>query len=808
MLVGLLAVLKAGGAYVPLDPAYPAERLAYMLADSAPLMVLGHGATAPLLRGLVAEMPLLDLEADRQDWLRLPAHDLGRASMAAPEADPSARRAYVIYTSGSTGQPKGVEGLHRGLCNLALTQGIVLDVRPHSRVLQFSSISFDGALFDIVAALCHGASLHLVPRDVRLSAEALAQLVAANGITHAFVPTAYLHALPPQVALGSISVLIAGGEALSHSLVQRWARGRKLVNIYGPTETTVYSTCCVCDAETPKAPPIGRPVSNTQIYILDRHMQPVPPGVAGELYIGGAGVARGYLNRPQLTAERFVRNPFGADASARLYRTGDLARYRPDGTIDYLGRNDFQVKLRGFRIELGEIEACLAAVAGVREAAVMAREDAPGDKRLVAYLVADAEQPPAADTLRSALAAVLPDYMIPAAFVLLDAFPLTPNGKLDRRALPAPDHLLPSDAGYEAPLGRTETVLAAIWQDLLQVDGVGRHHHFFRLGGHSLLAVQLASRVRAALGVELVLRDLFAHPTLAGLARRLEGADRAAAAGIAPADRGTPLPLSFSQQRLWFLGQLDAAASAAYHIPVGLRLCGRLDRAALQAALDRIVGRHESLRTSFATLNGAPVQVFAGADCGFALTEFDVSDLAGHEQEDAVARLSVDETSTPFDLAAGPLIRGRLLRLAADEHILLVTQHHIVSDGWSMGVLVREFSALYTAFTRGQPDPLPPLAIQYADYAAWQRHWLQGDTLQRQVDFWHGHLRGAPALLELPTDHPRPPVQSYAGHSIAVMLPAALTAGLKSLGERHGATLFMTLLSGWGGAVVAPERTG
>ncbi|MBV8123374.1 MAG: amino acid adenylation domain-containing protein, partial [Paucibacter sp.] len=510
---------------------------------------------------------------------------------------------------------------------------------------------------------------------------------------------------------------------------------------------------------------------------------------------------RGYLNRPELTAERFVRDPFSPHANARMYKTGDLGRWTAEGTIEFLGRNDFQVKIRGFRIELGEIEAKLASHAGLRDVVVIAREDNPGEKRLVAYYTHDAETDAdtiSAASLRAHLATHLPEYMLPSAYVRLDALPLTSNGKLDRRALPQPDGASSASREYEAPRGPVEEAVAQVWRDLLKVDRIGRGDHFFQLGGHSLMAVQLASRLRDAIGIELALRDLFAHPVLADFAAHAGQAAHATLTPIDHVDRNQPLPLSFAQQRLWFIDQLDQAGGAAYHMPAALRLHGQLDRLALRAALDRIVARHEALRTTFANVDGTPLQRIAPAEVGFALTERDLAHLHGAEQALLIEAISSDEAGQGFDLATGPLIRGQLLQLAGDEHLLLITQHHIISDGWSISVLVRELSTLYAAFCQGLPDPLPPLPIQYVDYALWQRQWLQGEVLARQTAFWRTHLEGAPALLELPADRPRPAVQSYAGAMLPVSLPAELTQALKDLGQRHGATLPMVLMAGWG----------
>uniref|UniRef100_UPI001E4A91AC condensation domain-containing protein n=1 Tax=Pseudomonas syringae TaxID=317 RepID=UPI001E4A91AC len=600
--------------------------------------------------------------------------------------------------------------------------------------------------------------------------------------------------------------MVLGGEPIQVARLEMLPEPRpEFINSYGPTECSdvVAWHRLVDDIDCYRSSvfPIGRPIANTRIYLLDTHGQPVPIGVSGEIHIGGAGVARGYLNLPELTAERFLDDPFSAEPAARMYKSGDLGRWLADGNIEYLGRNDDQVKLRGFRIELGEIESKLSECPGVREAVVLVREQRPGDKRLVAYLTAPEGVELSAAQLREQLSQGLAEYMIPSAFVTLARFPLTPNGKLDRRALPAPEDDAYASRDYEAPAGDVEHALAEIWQVLLGLERVGRHDHFFELGGHSLLAVQLVSRLRQRFEVEVALRDVFAEPTLQGLARQVASARLSAQTPLTLVDRDLPLPLSWAQQRLWFLDQLDRAAGAAYHIPAGLRLRGRLDSEALQATLDRIVARHETLRTHFALHEGQAIQVIAPATQGFALITHDLRPLdsaAQHEtQHEAVERLAGEEALAPFDLSSGPLIRGRLVQLSETEHILLVTQHHIVSDGWSTGVLLHEIGMLYRAFSQGLADPLPALAFQYVDYAAWQRQWLQGETLQTQVEFWRQHLSGAPALLELPTDHRRPPLRSYAGGRVSLALSPALTAGLRQLGQRHGATLFMTLLAGW-----------
>jgi acyl carrier protein len=523
--------------------------------------------------------------------------------------------------------------------------------------------------------------------------------------------------------------------------------GAQLHNLYGPTEAAVDVTAWTCPPSfAGGVVPIGLPIANTRIYLLDEQGQPAPLGATGELYIGGDGVARGYLNRPELTAERFVRDPFVADTEARMYRTGDLARYLPDGNLEYLGRNDFQVKIRGFRIELGEIEARLSEHALVRDAVVEAR-DTGDEKRLAAYVIpADEtiETDELVAALRAHLATTLPDYMVPAAFVRMGAWPLTPNGKLDRKALPAPDDEAYARREYEAPQGEIEQTLAGLWRELLQIERVGRQDDFFELGGHSLTATRLLARIRQALGVELPVATVFARSTLMTLAQAVAEASATAQAllPIAPTPRDGVLPLSFAQQRLWFLAQLEGV-SATYHIPVALRLRGALDRAALRRALDAVLARHEGLRSVFVAVDGQPQVRLLPETTGLSLIEHD---LRGREDASLeLARLSKEEARAPFDLAQGPLIRGRLVQLAEDDHVMLLTQHHIVSDGWSIGVLSRELTTLYQAFQQDQANPLPRLTIQYPDYAAWQRAWLSGERLERQIGYWREALTGAPA---------------------------------------------------------------
>ncbi|MBV8367935.1 MAG: amino acid adenylation domain-containing protein, partial [Candidatus Eremiobacteraeota bacterium] len=794
LVVALLAIFKAGGAYVPLDPEYPAERLAYVVEDSAPALVLTHAAVGAEARETLAHSgaPSLDVAAGAAEWAGQPDDDLARDGLL-----PS-HLAYVIYTSGSTGRPKGAMNEHRAVVNRLLWMQEAYALGADDAVLQKTPFSFDVSVWELFWPLLSGARLVMARPGGHKDPEYLAHVAGERRITTMhFVPSMLGYFLDePDLAArcASLKNVVCSGEALTKALVERCHERLPFVqlsNLYGPTEAAVDVTAWRCPRENvPANVPIGKPIANTRTYVLDARLEPVPIGVAGELYVGGVQVGRGYWNRPELTAERFIANPFVA--GDRLYKTGDLARFLPDGSIEYLGRNDFQVKIRGFRIELGEIEARLAAYPGVREAVVTAPEDGSGHRRLVAYYTAAEELD--AQALRAHLTATLPDYMLPAAYVRLESFPLTPSGKLDRKALLAPDGSGYALRAYEAPAGELEAALAAIWSELLNVERVGRNDNFFELGGHSLLAMRVLSRVRQAFALEAKLSDVFAHPTLAEFARALETSARSALPPILPVDRSERIPLSFSQERLWFSVQLDPGRT--YHIPFGLPLKGELDANALRRALNEIVARHEPLHTTFAEVDGEPVQRIGAPDAGFRLVEHDLREMPDAAAE--LQRISMAERRSPFDLQAGPLVRGRLVTTADDEHLLAVTMHHLVSDGWSTGVFMRELNALYAAYRAGRPSPLAPLAIQYADYAVWQRQWLSGQTLQDQVAYWQRTLAGAPVLLELPADRPRPAVSDHRGAQLAFELDAETTARVKALSRRHGTTLFITLLTAWG----------
>jgi len=781
-LTGLLAILKAGAAYVPVDPAHPAERLLHLLRDSAPVAVL----TSADLRERLPRLAIPMLNLDPRTWPLGITRNLHLPNLQASHL------AYVIYTSGSTGLPKGVMVEHGTLSNLVDWHCSAFDLCAGRHTSSLAGFGFDAMAWEIWPALCAGATLHIAPaHDGSEDIDTLLDWWRAQPLDVSFLPTPVAeYAFSQHLEHPTLRTLLIGGDRL-----RQFSRNQRfdVINNYGPTETTVVATSGRIDSDD--ALHIGKPVSNATVYLLDEHQHPVPIGAVGELYIGGRGVARGYLNQPQLTAERFLRDPFSNTAQARMYRSGDLARWRSDGTLEYLGRNDDQVKIRGVRIEPGEIENRLNQLPGIQEAVVLAREDQPGQPRLVAYFTEQAQvQALAVGELRALLLTQLPEYMVPSAFVKLDGLPLTANGKLDRKALPKPERSAVFTREYAAPQGEVEIALADIWADVLQVERVGREDHFFELGGHSLLAMRMVAQVRQRLGVELVLSDLFANAELAAVAQVLTEAGRCTQPPILPASRETALPLSFSQQRFWFLAQMEGA-NTAYNIPIALRLRGALDDDALQRALARIVARHETLRSRFAPLAGDAQVLIAPVDSGLLLR---VEDLRQHPQADeALQALIQGEASGPFDLLDDPLIRGRLVRLAVDHHVLLLTLHHIISDGWSMGVLTRELMALYRAFSQGEDDPLPALTLQYGDYAVWQRRWLSGEVLQRQSEYWQRTLRDVPALLTLPTDRPRPAQQDYAGSSIALQLDERLSAGLKALSQRHGVTLYMTLLSAW-----------
>ncbi|WP_330327930.1 non-ribosomal peptide synthetase [Streptomyces pseudovenezuelae] len=786
MVVAVLAVWQAGGAYLPLDPEYPAERLEFMLADSgATVLVGGAGPVGTLPADRVVRLE------DRARWKALPS------SAPDTEARP-AQLAYVIYTSGSTGQPKGVQVAHEGLLNLAVAFRPVLGAAPGTRALQFASLSFDAAVLDVAMTLAAGGTLVVASSTDRAQPTALATLVRAQAVTVASVSPSLLGVLEPA-ALADVSAMLVGSERVGTQVARDWAPGRRLVNGYGPTETSVIACVGPVDADAPGAPPIGGPLPNTRVYVLDPTLEPVPVGAVGELFIAGPQLARGYGGRAALTGERFVADPFAADGS-RMYRSGDRVRWLADGRLEFVARADGQLKVRGFRVEPGEVEEALAAHEGVRAVAVTAFGEGEA-RRLAAYVVPSdpAHGMPPVDTLHDLAGRRLPDFMVPSVFVELTALPLTTNGKLDRAALPAPEHAQRRQGPYVAPAAGTEEVLAGIWARLLGVDRVGAEDSFFALGGHSLLAAQVMSRIRETFGAELPLAVLFERPTVRQLAEAVADATgrtgaRTGTGGstIEAVGRGDePLPLSFGQQRLWFLDQLDPG-SAEYNLPLRLHIDHALDVPALRAALDTVLARHEALRTRLVPGQDGTVHQVIDAPAPFPLPVVDVS--AGADPRRESRRLADQEAMAPFDLATGPLIRAVLIRSAPDYHLLALSAHHAVFDEWSDLVLQRELWALYDAFRAGRPNPLPPLPVQYADFAVWQRRSLTAPVMEEQLAYWRAQLADLPTS-ELPTDRPRPPVRPTEGAVTRFTVPPHTAEALRTVAREHGTTMFMTLLA-------------
>ncbi|MFI9262199.1 amino acid adenylation domain-containing protein [Streptomyces sioyaensis] len=791
LIVTLLGIAKTGAAYLPIDVEYPADRIAYMIEDAQPTCVLTHGAVEASFPSGAQRIDL-----DDPEWVStlgsMPATDPTDAERLAPVTQDTAF--YVMYTSGSTGRPKGVVMPGKGLVNLTSWVRAATPGEPDGRVAQFATISFDVAPYEILSALLYGKCLVVAPEHVRLDPVSLVKWLKKYEIHELNAPNLVLEefykaANTSDAVLHKLQAIIQGGDthllgesARAFHARHPWCR---LHNGYGPTEThgVTYHELPTDVTQWPAVAPIGGPVGNTHLYVLDRNRRLVPVGTPGELYAGGVGVAHGYLRNPELTGERFLPDPFGSPR-ARMYRTGDLVRWLPDGTLEFLGRIDQQIKVRGIRIELGEIESTLMKHEHVVSCVVVAREDRPGDKRLVAYCV----------TREAALEAALwewcmrslPEYMVPSAFVLLDRLPLTANKKVDRAALPAPQALWTQpDEAYVAPSTLEQELVARVWADVLGVDRVGAHDNFFELGGHSLLAMRAVNGIASTANVEVPVRELFAHPTVAGFADRVAAvADGARSIPLVPRDTGCEFPLSFGQQRLWFLDQLltDSAESL---LPVAVRLRGNVDVRGLEKAFAALVERHEVLRSRFVVeACGEPRQVVDVPG------EFHLEVLDGGPDPLSVVRA---EAFQPMDLAVGPLMRAVVVRVAEGEHLLLVVMHHIVSDGWSMRLVSEELPLLYTAAVEGRSADLEALTVQYGDFAVWQRSRLEDWALERQLDYWREALTGLEPL-ELPTDRPRPPVRSGRGASVEFEVPGAVLEGLRELARREQCTLFMVVL--------------
>ncbi|MFI1786840.1 amino acid adenylation domain-containing protein, partial [Streptomyces rubiginosohelvolus] len=783
LFAAILGVVKAGAGYLPVDPDHPADRIAYMLTDAAPALLL---STDRLARDLVGgETEIIPLSAYSADADQQPSSNPTDADRVAPLTP--RHLAYTIYTSGSTGRPKGTTVTHTGLASLAATLGDRSATGPDSRTLQLASPSFDASMLEFLLAISNGGTLVLPPPG-RLAGEELGRILAERRITHAFIPPSILDTVPPAIAqnLPDLVHLLVGAEPFPPHLVDLWAPERALYNVYGPTETTVLTTISRPLTQLPT--PIGYPNHNVRTYVLDEHLQQTPVGVGGELYIAGRGLARGYLNRPGLTSERFVADPFG-EPGERMYRTGDLVRWNQDGELEYLGRTDHQIKIRGFRIEPGEIQAALTRLPGIAQAVVIAREDQPGDVRLVAYIVPETDGAVSTTEIRDHLRQQLPDYMVPAAIVALDSIPLTRNGKIDRNALPAPVH---TAAGSGRP-ARTpqEQILTTAFAEILGLPNIAADDNFFDLGGHSLLATRLISRIRTALGAEIPLRAIFEAPTVTQLARRLADHSGELRPAPEPVARPQALPLSYAQERLWFLNQLEGP-SATYNMAFALRLTGDLDRQTLQNALNDVINRHEALRTVFRKIDGQPSQHILDPDqAQITLEAVSTDEGRIHDQLNQAARHE-------FDLSAQVPLRAELFTVSPTESVLMLVLHHIAGDGWSMAPLARDLIAAYTARLTGTTPDWPHLPVQYADYTLWQRDLIGDDTdpdspFSRQYTYWAKQLADLPEQVTIPTDRPRPTTAGNAGDVCDFHFDADLHRDLAQLARSAGATVFMVL---------------
>ena len=801
MVVALMAILKSGAAYVPIDPNYPADRVAYMLDDASAPLVISHSSLSGMLPAPSESFQPVFID-------QVGAQLLDYASDNPQQEINSDSLAYVIYTSGSTGKPKGVMITHGNATALIHWAKSVFSEDDLDGVLAATSICFDLSVYELFVTLAAGGKVILAENVLSLpSLPARDEVVLINTVPSAIATLLRERAIPDHV-----KVINLAGEALVASLVDGLYQNTqvdRVYDLYGPSEDTTYSTFTL--RETGKAATIGRPIDNTKAYILNQHGALVAPGLPGELYLSGTGVTKGYRNREDLTVEKYLDNPFDQDPKyARMYRTGDLVRYMDNGNIEYLGRIDHQVKVRGFRIELGEIQSVLNSVQDVSDSLVITREDAAGVKCLVAYLVSsNTDFNQLTQQVRAVIRAELPEYMLPSAFVVLDAFPLTPNGKVDRSKLPVPsvDDLIGDQ--FIAPRTENERKMAGIWQQVLKLDKVGVTNNFFELGGHSLLATQCISRIREEFGVELPVKLLFTTPTIEALCHQLDNLDSLAEHMPPPVqsiDRNGELPLSFAQMRLWFLNQLESGKSeynisTSYNMPAAIRLNGNLNVSALRKAFQQLVARHEALRTSFLIDDGQATQVIREPTDWF-MDVRDLRHLDSEEREAEVINLAEDEATRSFDLVLGPLnkarrirlMRTRLLQTTDNEHVLLLTMHHIISDGWSLGILIDEVGELYRSIVSGQAHSLEEIKIQYADYATWQRDWMAGPVFEHQLTYWRHQLAGVP-VLELPTDRPRPALMTFNGSYEPVRITPVLTRQLNALSREQGVTLFMTLLS-------------
>ncbi|HEX3249416.1 MAG TPA: amino acid adenylation domain-containing protein, partial [Pyrinomonadaceae bacterium] len=776
-ITSMLGALNAGAAFAPLDPNLPAERLRAMLELIEPGCVIVEPSLMERAAALCnAKMKMLRLQGvnllDETDGDPCPVSG-GPDSLA-----------YIYFTSGSSGVPKAIAGRLQGIDHFIRWEIEQLGLQRGVRVSQLLPLSFDGSLRDVFVALCSGGRVCVPPsREVVLEAGKLLEWLEAERVNVMHCVPSLFRAMVNEglraEQLSALRYILMAGEVLQPADVKRWmsvyGERVQLINLYGTTETTMAKFAYFVKAADTERRfiPVGKPIPGAKALLINEKGKPCAAGMVGEIYIRTPYRSLGYYRQPELTAEVFIPNPFSNDSADIVYKTGDLGRQLEDGNYEYVGRRDGQVKVRGQRVELGEVEEVIRQHESVHDVAVAERVDESGYNYLCAYVVVSDEA--VVGELWERMREHLPDYMVPAAVVVMQELPRTISGKVDRRALPAP---ATGRAGlrrpYVPPRTAIEEILVDIWSEVLGGAKVGIHDNFFELGGHSLLATRLLSRVRASFALEVPLRKLFAGPTVATLATHIETGLRSDQETLAPplrvVERDGDLPLSFAQQRLWFIDQLEPGLST-YNISTAVRLSGELKVTALERALSEVVRRHEALRTTFPTVDGLPVQRITEA-CALQLPLVDLSGMVAPEAE--VERLASEEAQRPFDLSVGPLLRAQLLRVTDEEHVVVVTMHHIVSDGWSMNLLVREVSRLYEAYRSGQESPLPELPIQYADYAAWQREWLNGEVLDRELSYWREQLAGAPPVLELPADHVRPPVQTFRGARQSFVIDASV----------------------------------
>ncbi|HEU5380539.1 MAG TPA: amino acid adenylation domain-containing protein [Ktedonobacteraceae bacterium] len=787
MIVALLATLKAGGAYVPLDPSYPPDRLQFMLRDAR--------ITLLLTQKKFTEMPdiprLIMMDQNDVPWDLAPLLNPERALH--PE-----NLAYVIYTSGSTGQPKGTQLLHKGLENLLAGLQRSIQIKETDRILQLSSLSFDASVAEIGLAISTGATLCLQKREDILPGRRFTNLLQSQGISIALLVPSFLRRLP-LADLPSWRVVISGGEACTPDLVARWAKGRGFFNAYAPTEATVCATLNRCQPDN-KPLALGEPLPHLQISVLNAHLHPVHPGETGEIYLSGIGLARGYCNLPAATAEHFIPHPFAQQPGERLYKTGDLAQLLPGGQIAFLGRDDTQIKFHGFRIELGEIEQVLRECDQIEDVAVLCREDVPGDQRLVAYIVPQAShvETVRARVLEQYARTRLPPYMLPAQYVFLAAFPRTTTEKIDRKALPPPELVRPELATpLVLPTTPTERLLEEICREVLRLDHLGIHDTFFELGGNSLLIAQITARIERSFGVHVPLSAFFMNPSITGLTQFIDAQQEATSfsareISVQPRD-GRLFPLSFSQERIWFLEQLDPDHTS-YTARVTIRFSGPLDSQALEQSLNAMVKRHEIFRTTFPSKDGHPKQ-FIHPAYSVVLPIVDLQIEPESERSTEVQSIVAEALRTPFELAHLPLAQWTLVRLHPHDHLLIHLEHHLLHDGWSFNIFMHELLELYKGFSSGRPVALPGLPVQFADFACWQREWLQGERAERHLMYWKQKLAGSLSVLPLSTDYPRPAVRGFHGATVRMVLPSEQYEALKVLSLQEEVTLFMTMLA-------------